>query len=105
MFFEKSSLLDESWALNKIGEFYRNGIYVKKDMKKAFDYYNKAIEAPISTVSYYAFYNLAKYYYLTGNTVLIKDEDKAIKYLDIASSHAIEAAILLLYLYTEKLNA
>ena len=29
-FFEKSSLLDESWALNKIGEFYRNGIYVKK---------------------------------------------------------------------------
>ena len=66
-------------------------------MKKAFDYYNKAIEAPISTVSYYAFYNLAKYYYLTGNTVLIKDEDKAIKYLDIASSHAIEAAILLLY--------
>ena len=101
-FFEKSSLLDESWALNKIGEFYRNGIYVKKDMKKAFDYYNKAIEAPISTVSYYAFYNLAKYYYLTGNTVLIKDEDKAIKYLDIASSHAIEAAILLLYLYTEK---
>lgn len=71
-------------------------------MKKAFDYYNKAIEAPISTVSYYAFYNLAKYYYLTGNTVLIKDEDKAIKYLDIASSHAIEAAILLLYLYTEK---
>ena len=74
----------------------------EKDMKKAFDYYNKAIEAPISTVSYYAFYNLAKYYYLTGNTVLIKDEDKAIKYLDIASSHAIEAAILLLYLYTEK---
>ena len=101
-FFERASLLDESWALNKIGEFYRNGIYVKKDMKKAFDYYNKAIEAPISTVSYYAFYNLAKYYYLTGNTVLIKDEDKAIKYLDIASSHAIEAAILLLYLYTEK---
>lgn len=101
-YFEKSALLEESWALNKIGEYYRKGIYVKKDMKKAFECYNKAIEAPISTLSYYAFYNLAKYYYLTGNVVLVKDYDKAIKYLTFAGNHIIEANILLLYLYTEK---
>lgn len=101
-YFIKSAELEESWALNKVGEFYRNGIYVKQDMQKAFEYYNRAIEAPISTVSYYAYYNLAKYYYLTGNTILIKDENKAIEYLNIASSHAIEASILLLYLYTKK---
>ena len=101
-YFIKSADLEESWALNKVGEFYRNGIYVKKDMQKAFEYYSRAIESPISTVSYYAYYNLAKYYYLTGNTILIKDEDKAIEYLNIASSHAIEASTLLLYLYTKK---
>lgn len=101
-YFMKSATLEESWALNKIGEFYRNGIYVKQDMQKAFEYYNKAIEAPINTVSYYAYYNLAKYYYLTGNIVLIKDEAKAIEYLNIASNHVIEASILLLYLYTKQ---
>lgn len=101
-YFTLSSSLGESWALNKIGEYYRNGIYVKKDLEKAFEYYNKAIDSPINTVSYYAYYNLAKYFYLTGNIILIKDEDTAIKYLEIASNHVIEASILLLYIYAKK---
>lgn len=101
-YYEKSASLGESWALNRIGEFYRKGIYVKKDMEKAFNYYNKAIDIPISNVCYYAFYNLAKYYYLTGNTILIKDENKAIEYLNIAKNNVFEAQTLLLYLYTNK---
>lgn len=102
IYYEKSALLGESWALNKLGEFYRLGIYVKKDMQKAFDYYNKAIEVPIDNLCFHAYYNLAKYYYLTGNTILTKDSNKATNYLTIASNHNhIKSSILLLYLYVE----
>ena len=101
-YYEKSASLGESWALNKLGEFYRQGIYVQKDMQKAFDYYNKAIESPIDNLCFHAYYNLAKYYYLTGNTILTKDTNKAIEYLIIASNHNhIKSSILLLYLYAE----
>lgn len=102
-YYEKSSSLKESWSLNKLGEFYRQGIYVEKDMQKAFDYYIKAIDSPIDSVCFHAYYNLAKYYYLTGNTILIKDKNKATEYLTIASNHNhIKSSILLLYLYTEE---
>lgn len=101
-YYQKSSNLGESWALNKLGEYYRIGIYVKKDMQKAFNYYNEAIDSPIESTCFYAYYNLAKYYYLTGNTVLVKDKNKAIEYLNIASTHNhIKSSVLLLYLYTE----
>lgn len=100
--YEKSASLGESWALNKLGEVYRIGIYVKKDMQKACNYYNKAIDSPIDNTCFYAYYNLAKYYYLTGNTILTKDKLKAIEYLNIASNQGhIKSSILLLYLYTE----
>ena len=102
-YYQKSATLGESWALNKLGEFYRLGIYVKKDLQKAFDYYNEAIDTPLENTSLFAYYNLAKYFYLTGNTILIKDENKAIEYLTISSNHNhIESSILLLYIYTEK---
>ena len=102
-YYEQSAILGESWALNKLGEFYRLGLYVKKDMKKAFDYYNKAIEAPIDNICFYAHYNLAKYFYLTGNIVLKVDIYKALRYLNIASEHNhIKSTILLLYLYSKK---
>lgn len=101
-YYEKSASLGESWALNKLGEFYRLGIYVKKDMKKTFDYYNKAIESPIDNICFHAYYNLAKYYYLTGNTILTKNTNKALEYLTIASNHNhIKSSILLLYLYAK----
>lgn len=101
--YQKSANLGESWALNKLGEYYRLGNYVPKDMNIAFDYYNKSISAPIDSVCFYAHYNLAKYFYLTGNTVLLKNNAKATEYLSIAANHNhFESCILLLYLYTEE---
>lgn len=102
-YYQKSANLGESYALNKLGEYYRLGIYVKKDLNKAFNYYEKAINVPLENIYPYALYNIAKYFYLTGDVVLTKDIDKAIEYLTIASNmNNIEASILLLYLYTEK---
>lgn len=102
IYYEKSASLGESWSLNKLGEYYRKGIYVKKDMQKAFDYYNQALESPIDNLCFHAYYNLAKYYYLTGNTILTKDRNKTLEYLTIASNNNhIKSSILLLYLYSE----
>ena len=102
-YFEKASLLGESYALNTLGEYYRKGIYVDIDLNKAFTLYNKAIQAPIDNIYYYAYYNLAKYFYLTGDIVLVKNINKAINYLTIASNNnIIEASILLLYIYVDK---
>lgn len=102
-YFEKASLLGESYALNTLGEYYRKGIYVDIDLNKAFTLYNKAIQAPIDNIYYYAYYNLARYFYLTGDIVLVKNINKAINYLTIASNNnIIEASILLLYIYVDK---
>ena len=102
-YYEKSSLLGESYALNKLGEYYRQGIYVDINLDKAFSLYNKAIEVPIDNIYPYAFYNLAKYFYLTGDVILVKDLNKTIEYLTIGNNmNNIESSILLLYIYIEK---
>ena len=102
-YYEKSSLLGESYALNKLGEYYRQGIFVDINLDKAFSLYNKAIEVPIDNIYPYAFYNLAKYFYLTGDVILVKDLNKAIEYLTIGNNmNNIESSILLLYIYIEK---
>lgn len=96
----ESADLGESWACNKVGEWYRKGT-VKYDMEKAFYYYNKALDSNCRMVCNYAYYNLAKYFYLNGysNIVLKKDLSKSLEYLTIASnSNIIEATIELLYL-------
>ena len=103
-YYLKSASLNESWACNKVGEFYRLGIVVDKDDKKAFTYYQLAIEASSKNTCYYAYYNLAKYYYLNGcgNVVIAKDKDKAMEYLKIAGDKGIiEAFIDLLYIYSD----
>ncbi|MBQ8192650.1 MAG: sel1 repeat family protein [Bacilli bacterium] len=101
-YYQKSSLLGESWALNKLGEYYRLGICVEKDIQKAFDYYNEAIDSPIESTCYHAYYNLAKYFYLTNNTIKEKNINTAIEYLTISSKHNhIKSSILLLYIYIE----
>ena len=70
-------------------------------MQKAYEYYNKAIDVPIENTCIYAYYNLAKYFYLTGNIILTKNINKAQEYLEIASNNnLIEAQILLLYIYS-----
>ena len=93
-YFKISADLNNSWALNKIGEYYRNN----NNLIDAYMYYNNAIECPKNERSYYAFYNLAKYYYLKGNKDLDikKDTKKANEYLTIASNNGvIEATVLL----------
>jgi TPR repeat protein len=85
--YEKASNKNESWASNKLGEFYRTGKFVKKDMKKAFFYYNKSNEDAMFEISAWAKYNLAVYFYKNGNpeASVERDLDKAISLLKEAS--------------------
>lgn len=97
-YYKKSADLGESWACNKVGEFYRQG-KLEKNMKEAFSYYNKALESNYKTLCYHAYYNLATYFYLNGydSIVLKKDEQKAKEYFKIASDNGvIDATIFLL---------
>lgn len=89
-----SASLEESWASNKLGEWYRKGIYVKKDEKRAFEYYKQATNVPINILNHWAYFNLAKYYYLDGNyeANIEKDEKKAIEYFNKALEKGIEEA-------------
>jgi len=96
-----SADLGESWACNKVGEYYR----INKDMKKAFYYYNRALESNYRVICNYAYYNLAKYFYMHGylDIVLEADEKKAVNYLTIASeNNIINATIELLLYYIDK---
>lgn len=98
----KSANLGESWACNKVGEFYRKGTIQKANLKKAFEYYNKACEASIYSICFYAKYNLAHYFYENGCIELNikKDIDKTISLLEEASTNGILIATEeLIYLY------
>ena len=102
-YFLSSSKLGNNWASNRIGEYYRKGIYVKKNKYKAYNYYKKSIQDEINNNYFYGFYNLAKHYYLCGFNNIKKDLTKAIEYLKLASSNnIIEASEELLYIYTQK---
>jgi hypothetical protein len=104
-YYLKSADLGESWACNKIGEAYRTGI-LEMDGLKAFDYYNKALECNFRTLCYYAYHNLAKYYYLNGYDTIAKDYNKAIEYFKIAADNNIfESAIELFYIYAKDYKA
>lgn len=72
-YYKISADMNNSWALNKVGEYYRKN----NDLIKAYLYYSKAIECPIQERCYYAYYNLAEYYYKEGFKDLnIKKDDK-----------------------------
>jgi TPR repeat protein len=103
-YYLESAKLGESWACNKIGEYYRKGILVDIDLEKAFQYYHLAIDVEIRSCCFYAYYNLAKYYYLNGcgNIVKIPNKKKAIKYFEIASNNGnLLSTIELIYIYTD----
>lgn len=89
----KASDKNESWASNKLGEFYRTGKFVKKDMKKAFFYYNKSNDDAMFEISAWAKYNLAIYFYKNGNpeASVERDINKAISLLKEASAVLLEA--------------
>ena len=90
----KSANFGESWAANKIGEMYRQGIGVKKDLKKAYEYYIISEEAAIREICWYSKYNLAKYFYLNGSALvgIEPDFNKAIELLEEASNNGIKEA-------------
>lgn len=58
-YYKISADMENSWALNKIGEYYR----LKKDNEKAYYYYRKATLSPISERTNWAYYNLYNYFY------------------------------------------
>ena len=97
-YYHKSYELDNSWAANKLGEQAREN----KDYKEAFKYYSEAIDVPFDNVCNYAYYNLAKYFYLNGNPYVYidKDLDKAIEYFENAAAFDIlDAELELLNIY------
>ena len=98
-YYIKSADLGESWACNKVGEGYRLGI-IENDMLKAYDYYNKALDCNHRVLDYYAYYNLAKYFYTNGYSTIAADYNKMLEYYKIASDNGIlEASLELFYLY------
>lgn len=102
-YYLKSAELEESWACNKVAEYYRQGIGTTKNLNKAFHYYNLSLESTNNTS--WPKYNLATYFYLNGNYEinLEKDENKAITLLEeSASSNNIKAITFLIEYYTKK---
>ena len=67
--------------MNKVGEYLRKS----GDLVNAYFYYLKSIECPVSERNYYAYYNLAKYYYSVGNKELDIEVDlsKTKEYFDL----------------------
>lgn len=94
---------EESWACNKIAEYYRQGIYVEKNLEKAFYYYTLGANSPITNRCAWNIYNLVKYFYLKGNSNLgiKKDIDKSISLLKEIENF-IYTDELFLYSYYEK---
>jgi len=97
-YYKQAAFLGESWACNKVGEFYRLGL-VEKNMELAYTYYNKALEANYRTLCFYAYYNLARYFYSNGygDDGILKDLDKMVKYYEIASEQGIIEATVELF--------
>lgn len=82
-YYLKSANEEESWACNKVAEYYRNGLYVEKNIEKAYQYYTIGASAPINNRCEWNILNLVKYFYLEGNSTIgiKKDIDKSISLL------------------------
>lgn len=85
-YYKLSADLKESWALNKVGKYYLDN----KDLETAFIYFEEAINCPLNERNYYAYFNLARYYYLKT------DSKKALEYLTIAKNNGVKEADKLL---------
>lgn len=96
-----SSSLEESWACNKMGVWYKDGIYVSKDLKKSFEYFNLALNVPKILLNHWAYFNLAKYFYLNGSyeANVEKDLNKAINYFDKCKDFIDDAYLELIDIY------
>ncbi|MGN1372076.1 MAG: tetratricopeptide repeat protein [Candidatus Coprovivens sp.] len=95
-YYKMSADLGESWACNKMGEYYR---VINRDMKKAYYYYNRSLDSNCRVVCYYAYYNLAIYFYKNGYDTINRDLNKYINYLELASSNGVLMATMELFYY------
>ncbi len=103
-YFLKSANLGESWACNQVGEYYRKGI-ITKDLKKAYFYYEEALKSDYKHICYFAYYNLAVYFFKEGNIdgSINEDKTKYKEYLEIASKKGIlKASMELFYSYYQE---
>ncbi len=96
-----SANLGESWAENKVADFYLKGISTEKNLQKAFEYYLLSSQSSRFTLCHWSKYNLAKYFYKDGILELgiNKDINKTIELLDDVSDELIEASEELIYVY------
>lgn len=101
-YYLKSANQEESWACNKVGEYYRLGLHIEKDLRKSFYYYTIGSNAPISNRCNWNIYNLVKYFYLEGNSTIgiKKDIDKSISLLNQIKDFKYSNE-LFLYMYYE----
>ena len=102
-FFLISANEEESWACNKVGLYYYNGLGTEKDIESSYYYFNLGANAPINNRNNWNIYNLVVLFYLKGNTTLgiKKDIDKSISLLENLNNFD-KAQELLLYTYYEK---
>ena len=108
-YYSYAASFEESWVLNKLGNWYREGLYVEKDQRKAYEYYSKAIEVPKNILNHWAYYNLAKYFYLEGNfeANIEKNINKAILYFEKSLDANINISykeLILIYINKYKQN-
>ena len=98
-YFYKSASLGESYGCKELGIIYLN----RKDYKNAFVYFNKALDASVKERNIWAYYYLAKYFYLTGllENKIVKNVDNAIRYFNY-SSDLIDSLCELLYIYYDR---
>ena len=101
-YYEKSASEEESWACNRLGLYYYNGIFVNKDIKKAYEYFKIGAEAPYTTRIEWNIYNLVDLFYLKGNSTLglKKDINKCLELLNEIKEFK-PANLLFLYCYYE----
>lgn len=97
-YFLKSALLGESYACKELGIIYLNN----NDYVNAYYYFNKALDSSIKERNIWAYYYLAKYFYLCGSIQnnLVNDINKAINYFEL-SGELIDSLIQLLFIYYE----
>lgn len=103
-YYLKSADLGESWAANRVGEYYRKGIYITRDLQKAFSYYTIAADSPSYCSCAWSFYNLATYFYKTGCVELgiQPDIEKAIMYYQCSSDTLLESNKELILIYYDR---
>ena len=94
---------EESWACNKVGLYYYNGLGTSKNIAKAYHYFNLGLSSPIKNRNPWNAYNLIRLFLLKGNANLgiKKDINNVLQILDNLDNF--EAANeLYLYAYYEK---